>query len=1280
MNENVNRDLFITETIINHLQRLYPQEYSDAAIIKKYKKYVELSSLKQAAEDDENVNFSTENEAKLAKLNTYFYGNSDGNRTSAGDGIAARYVKTIQNIKAIIDSNDNAVKDIVTNIYQLIDIGDLDNKDSFNKYINEIVIPGLQSENSSVKQITDFTIANKVINDNIDKTIYDEKIAKKTQEKKEKEDKQKADIERYKEEQNVKDEAIKVENVKKGEEQKQKKLEKEEKKKEELKQAELKEEISKSKDYDSNIDDKFQEIQNLIINSEYKEYYNKIITDYISIKLDKTKDSNKITILEDLQAHIKILKFGGIQKTPEELTAELKAIKENDLREKQNSLDELKKTKTKLETDLETTKTEKSKLKSKLKSKTAISDVDKQKNIKLNSSTISILKQIKNDYTANITEKFLNQIQKLILEYSAILDKTDSIDSTSDESSNHETNMKIYYKKNDLIKFDILKTDITENTNLSALSSKLDRINKYNFEDSEASINKEQITTTANELTKKLDKLKEVLSSIVEKLRDNNINSTTIQELNNKIEEYETKLKNDDATNKETLEQIEAYDRKIEKLEGDIKELDKKITGIENEIEKTKKDDKDSKEKDIIKEIKVLEDIKSSEKKYKIPDEFKILFINELEIYIKLFEKRKEFNIDGKSTEDKKLIYEQFIKLYDKFIVIHNQIISKLASLNKDIKTNIDKSLITVDDNLKQITDIFNLSIYNANTIDDVVYELEKKLLDFSPKDDITKSIKVKIESRINFLTSEIAKIKKTLGKESLIEVDDKEQIKINIKELLQKINLDDEYINSIIENQELLTEEYLNLLKSSLEPQIKAEEEEKQIKDINEKEDNIESSLKTIQEMQKKRVKLLQQLTSMKTDKSSIEAILINIEKYISSSSTKLSSTSNEDLEISNADIKINYDDLLNKINEAEIALYKFTTDADAAGKKSVEELKSLFQTIIDKISKIKEQIKKEEEEGGKAGNKDLKYHIEKLKNIAIASQKTIENSSLNINDVLLIILTESFNQNKDDDTETKKHIKKQIKELEKETSELVQNLENIITDGIKSIENKIKIDKLLEIYKKKEFIKERLQLLEEIKEYISDDNKYNITIIEDLKNKLFALDIKDSRELIKSTSTSSSIPEKKSSLLEKIKNITLPGTITYTGLLAYNLVSSIGISLWEFIKDLPEKPEVSEVSIRSYTSPIPVTVISSLSPFDNEIKRLINEVTSSLHTYIDDKKYENKDENKKNLLSKIEKAIDKCNKETTDLIIKESKNIIVEKENNIKSEEIKKLQKING
>jgi len=173
MNENVNRDLFITETIINYLQRLYPNEYSDETIIKNYKKYIKLLSIKKAAEENDDVKFSIKDEARLEKLNTYFYGNSDGSRTSAGDGIAARYLRAIQNIKSLIDSNDNAVKDVVSNIYELVDIGDESSKEAFSKYINEIIIPGLQSENTSSKDITNIPIVKKVIKKkNLKKVVY----------------------------------------------------------------------------------------------------------------------------------------------------------------------------------------------------------------------------------------------------------------------------------------------------------------------------------------------------------------------------------------------------------------------------------------------------------------------------------------------------------------------------------------------------------------------------------------------------------------------------------------------------------------------------------------------------------------------------------------------------------------------------------------------------------------------------------------------------------------------------------------------------------------------------------------------------------------------------------------------------------------------------------------------------------------------------------------------------------------------------------------------------
>ena len=115
MNENVNRDLFITETIINYLQSLYPNEYSDEEIISRYKEYIKLKSLKKAAKDNEEVKFRTRDKAKLEELNIYFYGNSDGSSTGSGNSIVNNYIKAIENIKALINSNDNAIKDVLAN-------------------------------------------------------------------------------------------------------------------------------------------------------------------------------------------------------------------------------------------------------------------------------------------------------------------------------------------------------------------------------------------------------------------------------------------------------------------------------------------------------------------------------------------------------------------------------------------------------------------------------------------------------------------------------------------------------------------------------------------------------------------------------------------------------------------------------------------------------------------------------------------------------------------------------------------------------------------------------------------------------------------------------------------------------------------------------------------------------------------------------------------------------------------------------------------------------------
>ena len=240
MNETVNRDLFITETIISYLQSLYPNEYSDEEIISRYKEFVKLKSLKKAAKDSKDVIFTQEDKNKLKELNQYFYGNSDGSRTGSGSSIVDNYIKAIENIKALINSNDNAIKDVVTNIYKIIELGDTTNKESFNKFMNEIVIAGLQAENGKVAEIDNITIANKVIKETIDKELYNKTIEKAELKKKEEDEKRKADIEKIKQEEKQKEEKTKQKNELKAQEQKQEKEKKDAEKKEKDKKEESK--------------------------------------------------------------------------------------------------------------------------------------------------------------------------------------------------------------------------------------------------------------------------------------------------------------------------------------------------------------------------------------------------------------------------------------------------------------------------------------------------------------------------------------------------------------------------------------------------------------------------------------------------------------------------------------------------------------------------------------------------------------------------------------------------------------------------------------------------------------------------------------------------------------------------------------------------------------------------------------------------------------------------------------------------------------------------------
>jgi len=141
-----NRNLFISEQIINYLQSSYQNIYNDNEIIKKYVKYKELLLKKETSENlkstiDDSTFFTTEDDEELETLNRYFYGNSDGSSSGDGNNLASSYLSTIYNIKKMIDEHDGNIKDIVVNLTSLLSEKMPD--ESFNKYLNELIIPGI---------------------------------------------------------------------------------------------------------------------------------------------------------------------------------------------------------------------------------------------------------------------------------------------------------------------------------------------------------------------------------------------------------------------------------------------------------------------------------------------------------------------------------------------------------------------------------------------------------------------------------------------------------------------------------------------------------------------------------------------------------------------------------------------------------------------------------------------------------------------------------------------------------------------------------------------------------------------------------------------------------------------------------------------------------------------------------------------------------------------------------------------------------------------------------
>ena len=1001
MNENVNRDLFITETIINHLQRLYPQEYSDAVIIKRYKKYVELMSLKKAAEDNEDVKFSTENQRKLAKLNTYFYGNSDGNRTSPGDGIASRYLRTIETIKSMINSNDNAIKDVVTNIYQLVDIGDSTSKESFSKYINEIIIPGLQSENTSSKDITNFSITNKIIKDNIDEEVYQDKVTAAKEEKKKKEDRQKEDIERYKKEQKDKDDKIKEENKENAKKSEEKKAKKEQEKKEKDK----KDEAKKTKDYSLIIEDKFQEIQNLIVNSDYKDYYNNIISDYISVTLDKVKDKEKIDILTNLQSYIKLVKTGGAQKTEEELKAELKTILDAEIIEKKDSLTKLERTRDTYESELKTLnkkikdleltdsanelikiRGKKEKSEEKLKE-----EVEKQKN---KEKEITELEDFKGEFNKLIDHlnKLRTSLTDLKIKYNTLLKNRNIKKIDKDEEKDKD---KVGEGEGEIIEFFSI-TYINEllalcNINSIDITNLLSKIKSQNNDKyillPKAEYSSEIFNTNNIDIARNIDNIISTIEKInnsytnyssIRNIIDINVNidkynkskrllSDDIKDIKKEITEYELKITNLTKTSSE----LSSISQDKSELDKKFKEINQKITELTEYIDKNKKKEKESKENELDIQLENINSVKFSDTKYKIPQEYKTLFIDELNLYIKVYKKKEDFFKPNIKDEEIVTIYEEFIKLYDKFIILHKDIILKLDTLNKDVKTSVDKNFKNIDSNLKAITDIFKVSVFNKNTIDAVIFDLEKRLLKYLDEDisiDITDTIKDKINDRRRQLKAEIKKIKDTLESSSIAK-DDKEIIKENIRKLLKRINYTDEDINEIIKDDNLITEDYYKSLKENIKLDTYKKPEEyylnkwrkisnklvadnidnnsisfiEKIKSLNDKLSESEKiaqldklkkkltdvknnnlffnkakkSLDVVKSMDAEKKVLLEKLSTIKDTKKK-EAILKKFYEYVEKLAPDKPTLSSEELSKS-PELKNHYDELIKKINEIE-------------------------------------------------------------------------------------------------------------------------------------------------------------------------------------------------------------------------------------------------------------------------------------------------------------------------------------------------------------------------
>ena len=137
------RELFIIEIVINYLQSVYPNIYSDKEIIRRYIEYNKLNNKKNLSEINKDVKFTAEENERLGELNILFLGNEDGSSSFYSD-LPGNYLMTIRTIKQLINTNNKSIQEAISSVYSLFDNTDItDNSDALNYYLKEIIIPSL---------------------------------------------------------------------------------------------------------------------------------------------------------------------------------------------------------------------------------------------------------------------------------------------------------------------------------------------------------------------------------------------------------------------------------------------------------------------------------------------------------------------------------------------------------------------------------------------------------------------------------------------------------------------------------------------------------------------------------------------------------------------------------------------------------------------------------------------------------------------------------------------------------------------------------------------------------------------------------------------------------------------------------------------------------------------------------------------------------------------------------------------------------------------------------